>query len=150
MLLALRQPRLEIRAAPPGVNMKCEIMDIWVGEERPNFPQDPSALGIIQPGEKLQAILVNHMSQNANACVVVEGDAVRRVHWAAECSNGDYGGCPSCRWQTDCRHRACERSHEEARACAKSRESAYVEALSSSTPSAGTGTSMWRPWNPLK
>lgn len=152
MLLVLREPRLEIRAAPPGVNMKCEIEDIWVGEHRPVFPQDRNALGIIQPGEKLQAILVNHMSQNANACVVVEGDAVRMVHSAALCPNLDYGGCPNCRWSTDCRHRACERSREEAAFCAKSRESAYVQSLTSNSPSAGSSssTSMWRPWNPLK
>jgi len=153
MLLVLRRPRLEIRAAPPGVNMKCEIEDIWIGENRPDvsFSDNQDSLGIIQPGEKIQAILVNHMSQNVNVCVVVEGDAVRTVHWATECSNSGYGGCPSCRWRTDCHHRACERSPEEASSCAKSRESAYVQSLASNSPSAGssTSTSMWRPWNPL-
>lgn len=152
MLLVLRHPRLEIQAAPPGVNMKCEIEDIWVGEERPNFPQDRDRLGVIRPGEKLQAILVNHMSQNANASVVVEGDAARVVHWAADCS---LGMCPSCRWRTTCRHEKCERSADAARRCAESRESAYLQTLSSnasSNDSSGAGTSrgvMWRPWNPL-
>lgn len=156
-LLVLRRPRLEIHAAPPGVNMKCEIEDIWIGEERPNFPQDHAnfdgALGVIKPGEKLQAILINHMSQNANASVVVEGDAARMVHWAADCL---YGMCASCRWRTTCRHEKCERSPDAARRCAESRENTYLRALASSAPSndssgAGTGggTSMWRPWNPL-
>src|SRR5271166_5251011 len=111
MLLVLRHPRLEIQTLP-GVAMRCEIMDIWVGEERPNVPQNSGTLGVIQPGEKLQAILVNHMSQVANVSVVVEGDAARVVHWAVDCAQKYDGGCPNCRWRTQCRHEECERSFE--------------------------------------
>lgn len=149
MLLLLRSPRLEIQAMP-GVNPACEIVDIWVGDERPNVPQDHDALGVIQPGQMLQAILMNHSAQLRNASVVVEGDEVRVVHWAVDCSS--HGGCPSCRWRTECRHEECERSPEAAASCNKSRADSYVRTLALSTPSAGTksSTSMWRPWSPIK
>lgn len=153
MLLVLRRPRLEIQALP-GVNMKIEIEDIWIGEDRPNFPfsSNQDWLGVIRPGEKLQAVLVNHMSQVANASVVVEGDAARVVHWGVDCSCKHGGGCPSCRWRTECRHEACERSFETSQRCSASRENAYLQTLSTSTPNAGTSnsTSMWRPWNPFR
>jgi hypothetical protein len=147
MLLWLRRPRLEIQALP-GVNMKCEIVEVWVGDERPNVPRDLDSLGVIRPGEMLQAILQNHMTQIVNASVVVEGDEVRVVHWAIDCG---YGGCSRCRWRTECHHEACERSPVTASSCERTRADSHVRALALSTPSAGSSskTSLWRPWNPL-
>jgi len=151
MQLLLRSPRLEIQIMP-GVAMNCEIVDIWVGEERPNVPQDRDALGVIRPGELLQAILQNHMSQNANASVVVEGDEVRVVHWGALCVHKDGGGCANCRWRTRCRHEECERSPEMEWRCHDAREQEELRKIAT-TPTAAGGvsgsSSLWRPWNPL-
>jgi hypothetical protein len=151
MLLWLRSPRLEVQAMP-GVSPACEIVDIWVGTDRPNVPQNRDLLGVIEPGQMLQAILMNHSAQLRNASVVVEGDEVRVVHWAIDCRSGRGGGCLNCRWRTQCHHEACERSPEAAASCDKSRADSHVRALALSTPAAGSssGTGLWQPWSPLK
>ncbi len=151
MMLLLRYPRLEIQTLP-GVAMRCDIVDIWVGDDRPNVPQDFSSLGVIQRGQALQAILINHMTQVVNASVVVEGDEVRVVHWAVDCDQKDRGGCAGCRWRTQCYHEECERSLEMTQSCIRAREDEHVRKIAMAQPPVKKSKpgGLWRPWDPLR
>jgi hypothetical protein len=149
MMLLLRGPRLEEQTMP-GVRPACEIMEIWVGQTRPDFPE--TALGVIRPGELLSAILMNHSAQLRNVCVVVEGDEVRLVHWAVDCPHKTNGGCQDCRWRTRCFHDECERSPEMERRCHSAREEEELRKLATAQNPIGkisNSTALWRPWNPL-
>lgn len=156
MLLVLREPRLEVQTTP-GAAAACEIVDVWVGEERPNVSSYGGGgggrpLGVIRPGEKLQAILLNQGAQLRNANVVVEGDAARVVHWGLDCPSKQDGGCAACRWRTQCRHEDCERSWNTEAMCRVSREEIHARRLALSTGTAEPGQKsggLWRPWNPL-
>jgi hypothetical protein len=149
-LLVLRWPRLEVQTFA-GVAGACEIVDIWVGDERPRAAYEDGPMGVIRAGELIQAILMNHSTGLRNATVVVEGDAARIVHWAVDCADKAAGGCPDCRWRTRCRHEECERSSDVEMSCHLSREEEHLKKLALSAGVAGEKQpgGLWRPWNPL-
>jgi hypothetical protein len=127
MHLHLRNPRLDIAtiAGYTGVNSNT----CWISSLRIVGPDEVSRelggcgsrvlrrdwsaenLGLIRPGEALEATLVNDATQTANLSVYVPGDVVHDVHWAFTCdeylTTGQ--GCVDCRWWTQCRHDECER-----------------------------------------
>jgi len=125
MLLWLRRPRVEVQTTG-GMLLNpdwCDIAELRIQGEFPQRYRD-GALGLIWPGQSLEVALVNTSRAVGNACVVVEGDAVRVVHWSLDCNVRKAEGrdCPDCRWKTSCHHEECERVPERAQQCEEARE----------------------------
>jgi hypothetical protein len=122
-LLGLRRPRIEVQTTGGVLHDPewCEIGNIWIDAD-PDVPLEHKELNIIHPGQVLRATLMNHSKEIRNVTLAIEGDAVRFVHWALECPKyyESDESCPDCRWRTQCRHEACERSPLEAKRCAES------------------------------
>jgi hypothetical protein len=101
MLLVLRAPRVEAQTTG-GVVFNpsfCELSDIWIDDaedeiKRPHFEVERDRLGVIWPGQKLRAVLINNSRTTQNVGVVIEGDGARLMHWRKDCSSH---GCSSCK-----------------------------------------------------
>ncbi len=133
MLLWLRRPRVEVQTTAGILRDPdwCDIAEIRINGEFPPRYSDGS-LGLIWPGQALEAVLVNTSRAIGNACVVVEGDAARVVHWGIDCAVRKAGQeCSDCRWRTSCHHEECERDSggEHARRCEEARESARLSEM---------------------
>jgi len=132
MLLYLRRPRVEVQMTSGTLRDPdwCEIDEIRIGD-KPLQPSRDGSLGLIWPDQALEVVLVNTSKAIGNACVVVEGDSVRVVHWGLECRVRAVEGhdCPDCRWHTPCHHEACERVPETAQRCEEERQDAELSEM---------------------
>jgi len=174
-LYVLRDPRVLVQTTA-GVQVgpdTCQIAVLRVGDAQPIVsPTLGTPLGLIRPGEKIEAVLLNNATVPANVHVVVESDGAREVHWGVDCDKHRRGEeCRDCRWRTKCGHDECERSPEMERLCREEEKTALIRQAIHHTqdraedaargPSAaiwdrigGVGhdadaSALWRPWNPL-
>ena len=131
MLLWLRRPRVEVQTTGGILRDPdwCDIAELRINGEFPQPTRDGS-LGLILPGQTLEVVFVNTSRAIGNACMVVEGDAVRVVHWGLDCNVRKAEGreCPECRWKTQCHHEECERDPggEHAQRCEEERQSSRL------------------------
>ena len=137
MLLVLRLPRVEVQTESGTIRNPdwCEILEMRIDGELLHADH-PESLGVILPGQTLEALLVNDSKQIGNATVVIEGDVARIVHMGIECGKN----CEDCRWQTSCHHEECERSPEAAQKCEGTRTASFMEMIDTDGP-------IYQSWN---